>query len=33
MLDERMFRIVVAFFVSLLTVLILTPIVKKLRSK
>ncbi|WP_254654629.1 hypothetical protein, partial [Bacillus amyloliquefaciens] len=29
MLDERMFRIVVAFFVSLLTVLILTPIVKK----
>lgn len=33
MLDERMFRIVVAFFVSLLTVLILTPIVKKIAIK
>ncbi|KAA6447933.1 MraY family glycosyltransferase [Bacillus atrophaeus] len=33
MLDERMVRIVVAFFVSLLTVLIITPIVKKLAIK
>ncbi len=33
MLDERMIRIVVAFIVSSLTVLIITPIVKGLRLK
>ncbi|MEK4634143.1 glycosyltransferase family 4 protein [Bacillus sp. 4A_MP3] len=33
MLDERMFRIVVAFFVSVLTVLIITPLIKKLAIK
>lgn len=33
MLDERMIRIVVAFIVSLLTVLIITPIVKRIAIK